>query len=48
LPPTAPNGARRNQVTMTQKVKYRMLDEEEDDDLNPMETEVGATKDEYD
>ena len=48
LPPTAPNGARRNQVTMTQKLKYRMLDEEEDDALNPMETEVGATKDEYD
>jgi hypothetical protein len=35
-------------VAMTQKVKYRMLDEEEDDALNPMETEVGATKDEYD
>jgi len=43
LPPTAPNGARRNQVVMTQKVKYRMLDDDEDDEINPMETEAGAT-----
>ena len=47
LPPTATNGARMNHMVLTQKVKYRMLDEE-DDEINPMETDAGATlNDEY-
>ena len=33
---------------MTQKVKYRMLDDDDEDEINPMETEAGATmKEEY-
>jgi hypothetical protein len=48
LPPTAPSGIRRNLVVMTQKVKYRMLDDDDEDEINPMETEAGATmKEEY-
>ena len=36
-----------NHMVLTQKVKYRMLDEE-DDEINPMETDAGATlNDEY-
>jgi len=39
---------RRNLVVMTQKVKYRMLDDDDEDEINPMETEAGATmKEEY-